>query len=173
VSEYVVSNPEEMGSSTEWCPMCRTLDVVANRSTFLILREAFYGTTRFDDFASRSGLSEAIASARLKSLVNEGMLERRPYQEPGERTRYEYHLTEAGGQFFPIIVAMMQWGSRWRGPSPLRIQHLGCGAAIEATLRCEAGHDEFVPSDIELVPTKSARALRRAASSEERGRKTE
>jgi DNA-binding HxlR family transcriptional regulator len=151
MSEYVVTKPEEMGSSTEFCPMCRTLDVVANRSAFLIMREAFYGTTRFDDFTRRTGFSEAIASARLKSLVEEGLLERRPYQEPGERTRYEYHLTEAGGEFFPIIVAMMQWGLRWRGPTPVRMQHLGCGAPIETVLRCEAGHDDLVPSDIELV----------------------
>jgi DNA-binding HxlR family transcriptional regulator len=175
MTDFVLTLPEAGNPRTEWCPMSRALDVVASRSAFLVLREAFYGTTRFDDFASRAGISEQIAAARLKSLVDEGLLERRPYQEPGQRTRYEYHLTEAGGEFFPVIAAMMRWSSRWRGPAPITFRHHGCGATVRTTLRCETGHDDLTAADIELVPTESARARARsrAASSQDRGRATE
>ena len=64
--------------------------MVSTRSAFLILREAFYGTTRFDDFAERVGISEPVAAARLRELVDEGLLEREDYREPGQRTRQRY-----------------------------------------------------------------------------------
>ncbi len=133
------------------CPIARALDVVRNRSAFLILREAFYGTTRFDDFGDRVGISESVAAARLKDLVAAGLLEQQPYRNPGERTRQEYRLTEMGADFLPVLAAMMQWGERWLGPARVRMQHRGCGGEVRAEVRCASGH-ELTPADIELVP---------------------
>jgi DNA-binding HxlR family transcriptional regulator len=132
------------------CPIARALDVVHNRSAFLILREAFYGTTRFDDFGARVGISESVAAARLKDLVAAGLLEQQPYRDPGERTRQEYRLTEMGADFLPVLAAMMQWGERWLGPARVRMQHHDCGGDVRAEVRCASGH-ELTPGDIDLV----------------------
>src|SRR4051795_2616053 len=95
------------------CTLARSLDVLTTRSAFLILREAFYGTTRFDDFARRVGISEPVTATRLRELVDQGLLEREDYREPGQRTRQRYRLTEKGAGLFPALAALMQWGNRW------------------------------------------------------------
>src|SRR3954471_7184934 len=95
------------------CTLAKTLEVISTRSAFLILREAFYGTTRFDDFAERVGISEPVAAARLRELVEHGLLMREDYREPGQRTRRQYRLTEKGADLFPALAALMQWGDRW------------------------------------------------------------
>jgi DNA-binding HxlR family transcriptional regulator len=125
------------------CSMARALDVVSSRSALLILREAFYGTTRFDDFAERVGISEPVAAARLRELVDDGLLEREPYREPGQRTRMAYRLTDKGAELFPVLVALMQWGDRWLQPAgaPVVLRHRACGATVHAQLCCGAGHE--------------------------------
>jgi DNA-binding HxlR family transcriptional regulator len=145
------------GWEASGCTIAKTLDVVGSRSAFLLLRESFYGTTRFDEFAQRVGISEPVAAARLKELVEVGLLERRPYQEPGQRTRLEYRLTEMGVDFFPALVALMQWGDRWLEPAGGEMQHHDCGARVGAELRCDQGH-RIAVGDIDLVartPTPS------------------
>jgi DNA-binding HxlR family transcriptional regulator len=130
------------------CPISRALAVVGNRSALLILREAYYGTTRFDDFARRVAIAESIAAARLRDLVAEGLLDRRPYQEPGQRTRYEYVLTEAGEDLLPVVVALGRWGARHRpleDPAPPRFRHVTCGSGVHVEVRCDEGH--LVPAD--------------------------
>jgi DNA-binding HxlR family transcriptional regulator len=125
------------------CPISRALSVVGNRSVLLIMREAYYGTTRFDDFARRVGVAESIAAARLRDLVEAGLLDRRPYQEPGQRTRFEYVLTEAGQDLLPAVVALARWGARHRpleDPSPTRFRHATCGSGVHVEVRCEDGH---------------------------------
>ncbi|MFI7588730.1 winged helix-turn-helix transcriptional regulator [Spongisporangium articulatum] len=122
------------------CPVASALGLVGNRSAFLLLREAFYGTTRFDDFAHRVGVSESVAAARLKDLVDAGLLARRPYREPGARTRYEYGLTEMGREFFPVLAALMTWGDRWVRPARVELRHHDCGAPVHVELLCAAGH---------------------------------
>jgi DNA-binding HxlR family transcriptional regulator len=134
------------------CTIARAIEVVSNRSAFLLLREAFYGTTRFDDFAQRIGVSESVAAARLRSLVDAGLLERRPYRQPGERTRFDYHLTGKGAEFFPVLVALAQWGDKWCGPPGVGLRHHDCGASVRAELRCADGHGLTI-NDIDLVPT--------------------
>jgi len=132
------------GWTAERCSLDRTMQAVGNRSALLLMREAFYGTRRFDDFAQRVGLSEAVAAARLRELVELGLLERQPYQEPGQRTRHEYVLTEAGADLAPAAIALMQWGDKYlTGPegAPVLLRHRGCGARARVQMRCEAGHD--------------------------------
>src|SRR6266568_2527399 len=78
------------------CSVARALGVVGTRSAMLIMREAFYGARRFDEFARRVGVTDAVAAERLRELVAAGLLEKRPYKEPGQRTREEYRLTTMG-----------------------------------------------------------------------------
>jgi DNA-binding HxlR family transcriptional regulator len=144
------------------CTIAKALEVIPTRSAFLILREAFYGTTRFDDFKRRVGISEPVTAARLKELVENGLLEREEYREPGQRRRQRYRLTEKGADLFPALVALMQWGDRWldaRG-GPVEIRHRDCGEPVGVELRCAAGHD-VTPDDLDLA---SRRGRRRAAS---------
>ena len=130
------------GWKAERCTIAKALEVVNTRSALLILREAFYGTTRFDDFAERVGISEPVTAARLRELVDEGLLEREDYREPGQRTRRQYRLTEKGAGLFPVLVALMQWGDRWldaRG-GPIEMLHRDCGETVRVEVRCGAGH---------------------------------
>jgi DNA-binding HxlR family transcriptional regulator len=136
------------------CPIAGAIDVVGARSAFLLLREAFYGTSRFDDFAARVGISQPVAAARLRELVDDGLLAREPYQEPGQRTRMQYRLTEKGAEFFPVLAALMEWGNRWVRPAPLEFRHQDCGEAVHAELRCAEGHQVAV-GDLDLVLTES------------------
>jgi len=142
------------GWQASGCSMARALDVVSSKTALLILREAFYGTTRFDDFASRVGISEPVAAARLRELVAADLLERAPYQEPGQRTRLAYRLTEKGADLLPVLVALMQWGDKWLQPAGPRValHHAGCGAVVHAELRCAAGH-EVAEGEIDLTTT--------------------
>ncbi|WP_072803848.1 winged helix-turn-helix transcriptional regulator [Rhodococcoides yunnanense] len=105
------------------CSIDRAMGVIGTRSAVLILREAFYGTTRFDDFAERVGITEAVAAARLKDLTAAGVFEKSPYREPGQRTRYEYLLTEMGNDLLPIVLGLMQWGDKYLQDDggPLRV----------------------------------------------------
>ena len=134
------------------CTIAASLDVVATRSAFLILREAFYGTTRFDDFARRVGISEPVTAARLRELVDHGLLEREDYREPGQRTRQRYRLTDKGADLFPALVALMQWGDRWlddRG-GPVELRHRDCGEPVALELRCAAGHT-VTPGEVDVA----------------------
>jgi DNA-binding HxlR family transcriptional regulator len=153
--------PREAWQATR-CSVARTLDVVRTRSAFLILREAFYGARRFDEFAARTGLSEPVTATRLRELTDEGLLERVPYREPGSRTRSGYRLTEAGADLLPVVVALMQWGDRWRQDrgAPVEIRHSDCGGRVRAALLCEHGH-ELDPGagDLELVRPPGAGRL--------------
>jgi DNA-binding HxlR family transcriptional regulator len=147
------------------CSIAKAIDVVGTRSTFLILREAFYGTTRFDDFAERVGLSESVTAARLHDLVDEGLLEREAYREPGQRTRHHYRLTDKGADLLPALVALMNWGDRWLAEDggPVEIRHRDCGARVEVALRCAADHD-VAPGDLDLALSEAPRHARAGAS---------
>ena len=123
------------------CPIEKTMSVVGTKSAMLIMREAYYGTTRFDDFAQRVGITKAATSARLAELVDLGLLTRRPYRQPGQRTRDEYVLTEAGTDFMPVVWAMFEWGRHHLpGHNRLRLTHLVCGADAAVEIRCAEGH---------------------------------
>ena len=128
------------------CPIEKTMAVVGTRSAMLIMREAYYGTTRFDDFWRRIGVTKAAAAARLSDLVEAGLLERRPYREPGQRSRDEYVLTDAGLDFMPVVWAMFEWGRKHLPHrSTPRLTHDGCGAEATVQIRCAKGHQ--VPAD--------------------------
>lgn len=124
------------------CPIALTLDVVSTRTAFLLLREAFYGATRFEQFAERAQVSEPVAAARLKELTAAGLLRKAPYREPGQRTRHEYRLTDKGADLLPALIALFDWGNRWLSEAGARLEftHAGCGAHVHAQLACAEGH---------------------------------
>lgn len=145
-----LANPARM-ARPDFCPIERTFKVVGTRSAMLLLREAAYGTTRFDDFVRRAGLTETVASSRLRELVDAGLLTKEPYREPGQRTRHEYLLTASGADLVPTLVALATWGAEHlpHQPSP-SYAHAGCGAPVTTHIECAAGHavtmDELVAS---------------------------
>lgn len=104
-----------LGDEGAWrgiaCPIDNAASVIGSRPTLLIVREAFYGTTRFDEFVQHTRLTTAVVSSRLKTLVESLVLETRPYRDVGKRTRNEYVLTEKGNALLPLVLALMQWGS--------------------------------------------------------------
>lgn len=137
------------------CAIEKTMAVVGTKSAMLIMREAYYGTTRFDDFARRVGITKAAASARLSELVELGLLRRQPYREPGQRSRDEYVLTEAGVDFMPVVWSMFEWGRRHLpGRNRLRLTHLGCGAEAGVEIRCKEGH-KVAPDELGMRLAKS------------------
>jgi len=139
------------------CGIDRTMQLVGNRTAMLLLREAFYGVTRFDQLVKRVGVTEAVASQRLRELVSAGVLEKQPYREPGQRTRHEYVLTDAGHALVPLLLGMLDWGERYVPYGNRRhteAVHADCDSPVHAALRCDAGHD--VTED-ELVITSYAK----------------
>ena len=110
------------------CSLARALDVLGDRWTLLVLREAFFGVARFTEFERRLGISRSVLTERLGSLVERGVLEKRPYEEPGQRTRLEYVLTHKGLGLAPSLAALMEWGDRYaaapQGP-PVRLVEAG------------------------------------------------
>lgn len=122
----------------DWpCSLARSVDLLGDWWTPLVLREAFYGVRRFDDFQRRLGIGRNVLTQRLHRLVDEGMLERRPYQS--RPVRHEYVLTDKGRDFFPVVAAMQRWGDRWLagddGP-PVVLHHTGCGQDMHAEVVC-------------------------------------
>jgi DNA-binding HxlR family transcriptional regulator len=146
--------------SDENCSIKGALEIVGEKWSLLVLREAFFGVSRFDDFHRALGCARNLLSDRLAKLVDEGVLQRIAYQEPGQRRRHEYRLTEKGLDLLTALVALMQWGDRWTadpdGPS-VEVLHRGCGAAVHAVLACEQGHGTLAPQDTEAVPGPGAR----------------
>lgn len=125
------------------CSIGRTLELVGDRWSMLILREvSYYNVTHFERLCSRLAISRAVLAARLEGLVGHGLLSRVPYHQPGERPRHEYRLTAAGAELFPILVAIGQWGDRHRngGEAPIELRHAGCGAPVGLEMSCSRGH---------------------------------
>jgi DNA-binding HxlR family transcriptional regulator len=152
----------ELDSDT--CSVARTLEVLGDRWTLLVLREVFNGVGRFADIHAHIGVSRSVLAQRLAALVDQGVLERRPYQEAGERVRHEYRLTAMGRSLQPVLVALMKFGDEHlSGPEgpPVTLRHADCGAPVTVALVC--GDDHRVGAR-ELVLEPGPGARRRAAS---------
>ncbi len=125
------------------CSIARSLEIVGDKWTLLILREAWYGVARFSDFEKRLGCPRNLLSERLKMLVREGVMRAQEYHDPGSRVRQEYVLTSKGQELLPVAVALMNWGDKYladeSGP-PILLKHVGCDQSIKAELVCEAAH---------------------------------
>jgi DNA-binding HxlR family transcriptional regulator len=147
-------------ASTVNCPVGIALDLLGEKWTLLIVRDALNGLRRFDEYRRHIGLSEAVLADRLRKLVEAGVLEPRPYQEPGKRERTEYRLTARGRDLLPVILALKQWGEQ-HFPDPagpvIEVTHRACGAKVGVSVRCEGGHGELTAFDTQAVPGPGAR----------------
>jgi len=128
---------------SDTCSIARTLDLIGDRWTLLVLRDVANGVRRFDELAGHLGIARNVLSGRLARLTEANLVERTAYREPGERERYEYRLSGAGRELMPILVAFMSWGDRHlAGPEgpPAVLRHADCGAPVKVELSCENGH---------------------------------
>jgi DNA-binding HxlR family transcriptional regulator len=118
------------------CSVAQCLEVVGEWWSMMIVRDAFLGVSRFEDFHRRLGISRNILQQRLRKLVEAGVLVRVPYS--AHPPRDDYRLTEKGRDLWPILTAMRQWGDRYAAPDgpPVRIQHKACGCVSEPVLVC-------------------------------------
>jgi DNA-binding HxlR family transcriptional regulator len=119
------------------CTIARSVDVIGDRWTIMIMKELFLGQRRFDDIQTYTGISPHLLSVRMKKLERDGVVQRRAYQQ--RPARYEYRLTEKGIDLWPILVAFKDWSARWcRWPTgePLAIRHKGCGHVTGLKVVC-------------------------------------
>lgn len=138
------------------CPVARTLDVVGEWWTMLIIRDAFIGSRRFEDFRSL-GIADNILSARLKRLVEQGVLDKRQYQE--RPARYEYVLTEKGHDLLLVVGALATWGLKWTpGVNQNRMRHVECGHAVTVRGYCEHCAQALGVEDLQVVRLERAAA---------------
>lgn len=125
----------------------RTLGILADRWTFLVLRELFFGVRRFDGFSTRLGIAPNILTDRLNRLVEQNILRRERYQE--SPARFEYRLTAVGRDLYSTFIQMLRWGDRWLGfPPPLILQHKICGHDFDALIACEHCGEAIGPRDM-------------------------
>ena len=120
------------------CSVAQCLEVIGEWWSMLIVRDAFLGVRRFDDFQSHLGISRNILTTRLASLVEAGVLVKVPYQE--RPLRHEYRLTAKGRDLWPVLTTMREWGDRWEAPSgaPLELVHDSCGEVMVLNHTCSA-----------------------------------
>lgn len=119
------------------CSIARTLEIVGRRGALLAVREVFLGNRKFDEMVRRTGVPRDTLAARLRALVDAGVLERVRYSD--HPARFEYHLTEAGLDLYPVILTLMSWGDRYLagdGGPPLVLEH-SCGHRMGAVVVCE------------------------------------
>jgi DNA-binding HxlR family transcriptional regulator len=156
--------PAALEWSVDTCTIARSMAILGERWTVVVLREVFLGVRRFDQMRERTGVPRQVLAKRLATLVDHGVLRREPYREPGARVRHEYRLTEKGFDLYPLLVAVREWGDRYlAGPDgpPVRTVHRGCGASVHTELHCADGHR--VSSYRDVVPHPGPGARRRAA----------
>ena len=135
------------------CSIARSLEIVGEWWTLLILRDAFLGVTRFDELQQRLGIARNVLSARLDTLVDHGVLERRTYDDA--RSRHDYVLTAKGRALWPVLVTLRQWGDEWvlgEGREPLQLRHVGCGELTHAELACDHCGERLTGRDVRAEP---------------------
>lgn len=138
------------------CSVAQCLEVVGEWWSLLIVRDALFGVSRFDDFQARLGISRNVLNQRLGHLVAAGILERVPYQD--HPPRYDYRPTAKGVDLWTVVTAMRQWGDRWAAPDgpPVEMRHRTCGHRAELVPTCSACGEVVHPSDAEAVPGPGA-----------------
>jgi DNA-binding HxlR family transcriptional regulator len=140
------------------CSIARTLDVVGEPWSPLILRDVFVGVSRFDQIQADLGISRKVLAERLNHLVAHGVLERRPYDE---RPRYEYVLTDKGFELVDVLMVMVSWGDKWlagkAGP-PVLYRHHACGEIGHVDLRCANCGEPMHARDVDVLPGPGAAA---------------
>jgi DNA-binding HxlR family transcriptional regulator len=133
------------------CSVAQCLEVVGEWWSMLIVRDAFLGVTRFDQFQERLGISRNVLNQRLGYLVDNGVIEKIPYSD--HPRRYDYRLTAKGRDLWPVLTAMRQWGDRYAAPEgpPLHLVHKGCGKVSQAVMVCSQCGERIAARDVHAV----------------------
>jgi DNA-binding HxlR family transcriptional regulator len=154
--------PPRFQYDLENCGIKRALDVLGEKWTLLILREAIYGLRRFDDFARALKCGRGILSSRLKTLVEANVLDKRDYLEPGNRHRPEYHLTAKGRDLYPAMLALSQWSDRWDLPKDgpaARVVDKESKRAVHVVMTSRSDVANLTMNDILVRPGPGAKRL--------------
>jgi DNA-binding HxlR family transcriptional regulator len=141
------------------CAIARTGAMLGERWVFAILRAAYFRARTFENYLAATGMARNVLADRLRRLVEHGILEKRPYEHSGSRTRSEYRLTEAGLDLYPVIVAMMQWGNRHAGfehGAPVILRHRTCGEITEPRTVCSHCGEDIDARDMQPMPGPGA-----------------
>ncbi len=138
------------------CSIARALEVVGDRWTLLILRDTAFRARRFDDLQASLGLARNVLTDRLRRLCDDGLLERRLYQE--HPPRHEYAPTKKARDLFPVLGALIRWGDTYYAPHgpPRLVRHRGCGGAVVQKLWCQTCGTEVTVDDVETQPGPGA-----------------
>jgi DNA-binding HxlR family transcriptional regulator len=130
------------------CSVAQCLEVVGEWWSMLVIRDAFLGVRRFDDFQSRLGIARNVLALRLAKLVDAGVLAKQPYQD--NPPRYDYVLTDKGRDLWPVLTTMRQWGDRHAAPKgpPVRVKHRGCGKVSAFELHCACCGEPVTSADV-------------------------
>src|ERR1700678_1692925 len=130
------------------CSVAQCLEVIGEWWSMLIVRDAFLGVTRFDQFQEHLGISRNVLNQRLAHLVEAGVLAKVPYSE--HPPRHDYRLTDKGRDLWPVITAMRQWGDRYAAPDgpPMRVVHRGCGHVANVAYTCAECGEVMGPRDV-------------------------
>ncbi|MEV0966513.1 MULTISPECIES: helix-turn-helix domain-containing protein [unclassified Streptomyces] len=144
---------------SEPCSIARSVALLGDRWTLIVLRQAFLGIRRFEDFRSSLGVSRTLLSQRLGTLVEEEILERRAYRD-ARRTREEYRLTEKGLDLYPVLMALRTWGDRHMAPdgAPVVYRHRDCGGTAEIRHVCDHCGQDLTARDVAPLPGPGALA---------------
>jgi DNA-binding HxlR family transcriptional regulator len=136
--------------ATQQCSIARTLSVVGDSWTMLVIRELFNANGRFNGLLEATGAPPAILSDRLATLERDDVVEKRPYSNRADR--FEYRLTAKGRDLYPVLISLMTWGDRWMNegaPPPVQLRHRTCGAHTTPTLTCSACGDPIDPREMQ------------------------
>jgi DNA-binding HxlR family transcriptional regulator len=140
------------------CSIARSLDVIGEPWTPLIIRDLWLGRNRFEQIQRNLEISRKVLTQRLETLVEEGVVDRRPYQQEPER--YEYVLTEKGEELMSVLLALMAWGDRWTaddGGAPMLLRHKACGKRTRAAVTCSCCGKPLGADDVTIAPGPGAR----------------
>lgn len=140
------------------CSVARALEIVGEWWTLLILRDCFLGIRHFDDFVERLGISRNILTTRLDTLVNAGIIERRPYDN--SRRRFDYLLTDKGLALWPVMTTLRQWGDEWilgAGNEPLLLEHRDHDHLTTALMTCNVCGERLDAQSVHPIPGPSTK----------------
>ncbi len=155
-----VDSPAALAWSVDNCTLGRAMAILGERWTVVVLWEVFLGVRRFDDIRRHAGIPRQVLTDRLATLVEQGILRREPYREPGTRTRHEYRLTEMGLELQTVLLAITAWGDRHfadpAGP-PTVFVHRECAEPVHVEVHCAAGHHVDDPRQVATRPGPGVR----------------
>jgi len=161
------------------CPISQLLELVGDRWSLLIIRDAFYGVRRFDGFQQHLGISKKVLTMRLNKLVEAEILKKELYQSRPDR--YEYRMTIKGRELFPVLLTMVRWSHRWlvaEGQETIQLLHKDCGKTVEPKVICSHCDQPVTAARVQVMPGPGAsreavQAFRKIVRKSETTRKSE